>query len=272
VNKTIQQIILLLFFIITGVSIASCDLGGSEESEWELIWQDEFEGPAGQKPDANKWVYDIGTDWGNAQLEYDTDRPENASLDGEGNLAITARKESYEGQNYTSARILTRGKFETTYGKIEASILLPWGQGIWPAFWMLGNDFNTVGWPACGEIDMMEYRGQEVTKISGTVHGPGYSGSSGIGSEYELVKDRFDTGFHTFTLEWGVDYLKWFVDGILFQTITPDDLPGKWVYDHPFYIILNVAVGGNYVGSPNQDTLFPQTMRVDYVRVYRAKQ
>lgn len=267
--KYIKHILLLLFVSVATMTLMSCGLGGPVEPVWELVWQDEFEGPAGQMPDSTKWTYDIGTDWGNAQLEYDTDRLENVSLDGEGNLTIVARQESYEGRAYTSARILTRGKYEMTYGKIEASIKLPWGQGIWPAFWMLGNDFETAGWPACGEIDIMEYRGQNVTQVMGTVHGPGYSGSNGVGASYDIVQDRFDTGFHTFTLEWGVDYLKWYVDDMIFQTITPDDLPGDWVFDHPFYLILNVAVGGNFIGSPNQYTVFPQTMHIDYVRVYQ---
>jgi beta-glucanase (GH16 family) len=134
---------------------------------------------------------------------------------------------------------------------------------------MLGDNFSTVGWPDCGEIDIMEYRGQDVTTVLGTVHGPGYSGSNGIGADYNLIQDRFDTGFHTFTLEWGIDYLKWYVDGVLFLSLIPDSLPGEWVFDHPFYIILNIAVGGNFVGSPNQYTVFPQTMLIDYVRVYR---
>lgn len=271
VKKITLHLLLLLLVCGAAVTLLSCTPAGPEDPVWSLVWQDEFDGHAGQMPDSTKWTYDIGTDWGNAQLEYDTDRPENVSLDGEGNLAIIARKESYEGRAYTSARILTRGKYETAYGKIEARIQLPWGQGIWPAFWMLGNNFSSVGWPACGEIDIMEYRGQDVTKVMGTVHGPGYSGSNGVGAEYGLVRDRFDTGFHTFTIEWGVDLIKWYVDGFIYQTITPDDLPGDWVFDHPFYIILNVAVGGNFVGSPDQNTVFPQTMLIDYVRVYEEQ-
>ena len=268
-KKPIKHISFLLFVMGIALTFVSCGPSGPAEPVWELVWQDEFEGTAGQLPDSSKWGYDIGTDWGNAQLEYDTDRPENVSLDGEGNLAIVARQESYRGSAYTSARILTKDKFEITYGKIEARIQLPWGQGLWPAFWLLGNDIETVGWPACGEIDIMEYRGQDVNTVSGTVHGPGYSGGGGIGADYDLPSGRFDTEFHTFTLEWGINYMKWYVDGVLFLSLVPDSLPGDWVYDHPFFIILNVAVGGNYVGSPNQYTVFPQTMLVDYVRVYQ---
>ena len=235
---------------------------------WQLVWQDEFEGPA-QSPNPAKWDYDIGTNWGNDQEEYDTDRATNVSLDGNGNLAITAREESYEGQDYTSARIVTRGLFEPTYGRIEARIKLPTGQGIWPAFWMLGNDIGTVSWPQCGEIDIMEYRGQEPQIVHGSLHGPGYSGGEALTRRFYLENDRFDNGFHIFRVEWKPGEIKWFVDEINYLTLDPSDADGDWVFDHPFYIILNVAVGGNFVGSPDETTVFPQTMLVDYVRIYR---
>jgi len=258
-----------LFVFVTAFLFTGCGPSGPTETVWELVWQDEFEGLENQVIDSSKWVYDLGTDWGNAQLEYDTDRPENVSLDGEGNLVITAQKESYEGRAYTSARILTRGKYETAYGKFEARIQLPWGYGIWPAFWLLGSNFETVGWPECGEIDIMEYRGQEVTKVLGTIHGPSYSGGFGVGADYNIVQDRFDTGFHIFTLEWAEDYIRWYVDNDLFLTVRHEDVSGDWVFDHPFYIILNVAVGGGFVGSPTSSTVFPQKMLVDYIRVYK---
>jgi beta-glucanase (GH16 family) len=239
-------------------------------AEWVLIWSDEFDGPAGQVPQSARWDYNIGTDWGNAQLEYDTDRASNVSLDGNGNLAITARQEFYLGQPYTSARIVTCGRFETTYGRIEARIKLPTGQGLWPAFWLLGSNFESIGWPQCGEIDIMEYRGQEPTVAWGTVHGPGYSGSSGFGNVYVLPSGRFDSSFHTFAVEWEVERISWYVDNVLYHQVTPADVaPSVWVFDHPSYIVLNVAVGGNFVGLPDPSTVFPQTMAVDYVRVYR---
>ncbi|TFG37215.1 MAG: glycosyl hydrolase family protein, partial [Candidatus Aminicenantes bacterium] len=170
---------------------------------------------------------------------------------------------------YTSARIVTRNRYEPTYGRIEARIKLPTGQGLWPAFWLLGNDIGTVGWPQCGEIDIMEYRGQEPATLFGTLHGPGYSGGAGISQTYVLENDRFDTAFHTFAVEWEVGVIRWYVDDVLYHTVVPSDLNGnEWVFDHPFYIILNVAVGGNFVGPPDPSTVFPQTMRVDYVRVY----
>jgi beta-glucanase (GH16 family) len=235
---------------------------------FHLVWNDEFEGPASQSPDSNKWGYDIGTDWGNAQLEYDTDRPENVSLDGDGNLAIVAREESYQGQPYTSARILTRDLFEPKYGRIEARIKLPTGQGIWPAFWMLGNDIETVSWPQCGEIDIMEYLGQDPSTIYGSIHGPGYSGGNALTLSYVLDEDRFDNAFHIFAVEWSRGRIDWYMDDIRYLTILPEHADGEWVFDHPFYIILNVAVGGNWPGPPDGSTVFPQTMLIDYVRVY----
>jgi len=198
-------------------------------------------------------------------------RPENISMDGQGNLVITARKESYQGCAYTSARIITDGLFEQTYGRFEARMQMPWGAGLWPAFWLLGADIANVGWPQCGEIDIMEYRGQEVSLIHGTIHGPGYSGSGGISQSYELEAGRFDTGFHVFAVEWGEDYLRWYVDDELYHSLSSDDIPGDWVYDHSHFIILNLAVGGHYVGWPNASTVFPQNMIVDYVRVYKEE-
>jgi len=184
-------------------------------------------------------------------------------------LHITALQEDYEGSGYTSARILTKGLYKKTYGRYEARIKLPWGKGLWPAFWLLGGDIDQVGWPQCGEIDVMEYVGQEPTIIHGSVHGPGYSGGSAITKSYTLENDRFDTDFHVFGIEWGPDYINFYVDDVLYNQITPDDVTGDWVYDHDFFIILNLAVGGDFVGSPNENTVFPQTMLVDYVRVYQ---
>jgi len=269
-NQRLQKTLRMLGMVVVTMTIQSCsDNPASSERNWELVWSDEFSGPAGQSPDSTKWDYDIGTNWGNNQLEYDTDRPENVSLDGQGRLAIVARKESYEGQPYTSARIVTRGKFEPTYGRIEARILLPIGQGIWPAFWMLGTNIGTVGWPDCGEVDIMEYRGQEPTVTHGSLHGPGYAGGNPITRPYVLPDGQFNQGFHDFAVEWGENYMEWLVDGNLFLVVRPKDVPGEWVFNQPFYLILNLAVGGNWVGPPNDQTVFPQTMLIDYVRVYR---
>lgn len=245
---------------------------GTEPTELRVVWQDEFDGPAGQLPDPAKWRFDVGTGWGNAQLEYDTDRPENVSLDGNGHLAITAREEAYLGSAYTSGRINTSGLFEQARGRFEARIKLPVGQGIWPAFWLLGGDFESVGWPDCGEIDVMEYRGQEPRIVHGSIHGPGYSGGRAVTGHFDLGHG-FYGDFHVFAIEWDTNRITWIVDDTRYQTVTPSDLPAgaRWVFDHPFFLILNVAVGGHFVGPPDATTTFPQTMLVDYVRVYGAE-
>jgi beta-glucanase (GH16 family) len=239
---------------------------------WKLVWSDEFDGAAGQKLDPGRWVYEVGgTGWGNNQLEFDTDRAENAALDGNGELVITARKESYMGRSYTSARLKTQGKFEHGYGRYETRMRIPFGQGIWPAFWMLGVDIGSAGWPSCGEIDIMENIGREPDTVHGTLHGPGYSGGAGIGAASKLAAgQRFADAYHVFAIEWEQDVVRWYVDGKLYQTRTPRDLPGgaRWVYDHSFFVLLNLAVGGQWPGNPDASTTFPQTLRVDYVRVY----
>lgn len=238
-----------------------------EVRDWQLVWEDTFDGPAGQSPDATKWNFDLGTGtegWGNNELQVYTDNPENVSLDGEGNLAITARRTG----SFTSARIKTQGLFEQTFGRFEARIKMPYGPGIWPAFWLLGNDIDQVDWPQCGEIDVVEMRGQQPSIIHGTIHGPGYSDGEGPTSSFGLENDRFDKAFHLFAIEWGEDYVDHYIDDTLFQRITPEDVDGEWVYDHPFFMILNVAVGGNYVGFPISSTPFPQKMIIDYVKVY----
>ncbi|WP_375771290.1 glycoside hydrolase family 16 protein [Archangium gephyra] len=240
-------------------------------AEWQLVWQDEFDGQAGTPPSADRWVHDVGGHgWGNEQLEFDTDRPENASLDGTGNLVITARKESYGGKSYTSARINSSGRFEQTYGRFEARLQLPVGRGIWPAFWLLGANIGEVGWPECGEIDIMEYRGQLPAITRGSLHGPGYSGGGNIGSDFAVSGGKLYEDFHIYALEWEPNRIRWLLDGITFFEVTPSKLPAgtRWVYDHPHFIILNVAVGGNYLGPPDSSTVFPQQMKVDYVRVY----
>lgn len=246
------------------------------DRNYQLVWEDNFDGIEGESPDSTKWAFDIGIGpgndgWGNQELQYYTDRAENVSLDGAGNLAITARSESYGGRSFTSGRINTKGLFQQAYGRFEARMKMPWGPGIWPAFWTLGADVDQLGWPQCGEIDIMEYRGQEPQLIHGTVHGPGYSGGASITKSFGLTNDRFDNDFHVFAIEWDADYIDFFVDDTLYNRIQPEDVSGEWVYHHPFFIILNIAVGGNYVGFPTADTPFPQTMLVDYVRVYQEK-
>ncbi len=241
---------------------------------WELVWSDDFDGASGIAPDASKWSYDIGTGdngWGNSELQNYTDRPSNVALDGSGHLLITANNESFGGSSFTSARINSKGKFSQAYGRFEARLKTPYGPGLWPAFWLLGANIDEVTWPQCGEIDIMEQRGQEPYINHGSVHGPGYSGGSAITKSYGLTDGRFDTDFHIYAIEWGENYIDYFVDNYLYQRITPDNVTGQWVYDHPFYIILNVAVGGNFVGFPTSGTPFPQTMEVDYIKVYNQK-
>jgi beta-glucanase (GH16 family) len=252
---------------------------------WNLIWSDEFNDPAGTKPDPNKWGYDLGGQgWGNAEHEYYTDNAENASADGNGNLAIVARKiddpaasglECWYGDClYTSARILSKGRFDFAYGRAVANLKIPYGQGLWPAFWMLGNNIDSAGWPNSGEIDIMENIGSEPGTIHGTVHGPGYSGGSGIGHAYTLDGgEAFSDDFHTFAVEWEPGVIRWYVDDDLYFTFNEEDVPAgnRWVFDHPFFLILNVAVGGYWPQYPDATTAFPQTMLVDYVRVYQAE-
>ncbi len=234
-----------------------------------LVMSDEFN--VDGAPNPNLWSYNIGTGsngWGNNELQYYTNRPENIKVEN-GVLKITARREQYMGEAFTSARILTKGKFETKYGRIEARIKLPRGKGLWPAFWMLGSNSDTAIWPQCGEIDIMEYLGSSPTKVFGTVHGPGYSGGNAITKTYALPNSRFDTDFHIFGIEWDENYINFYVDDVLYNQITPSEVTGDWVFNNPFYIILNMAVGGNYPGAPNSETPFPQEMLVDYVRVYQ---
>ena len=258
---------------------SACSLAQASQAAapaWKLVWSDGFNGPNGSAVDASKWVADTGGGgWGNDELEYYTSRLENASQR-EGNLVIKVRQEKYTGpdgvtRNYTSARLKSQGKFSQAYGRFEARIKIPRGQGIWPAFWMLGDDIDKPGWPACGEIDIMENIGKEPALVHGTIHGPGYSGANGIGAAYALPSDlRFTDDFHIFAVEWEPNEIRFYVDEHLYETRTPDELPkgAKWVYDHPFFLLLNVAVGGPWPGSPDASTVFPQTMLVDYVRVY----
>ena len=249
------------------------------ESRWALVWSDEFDGPDGSRPDAAKWKFEVGGNgWGNHELEYYTNRPKNSFLLG-GNLVIQAVKEKFTGpdhvaRDYTSARMTTKGFFEQAYGRFEARIKIPRGHGMWPAFWLIGNDFGKIGWPGCGEIDVMENIGKEPSTVHGSMHGPGYSGDNDFTSVYKLPGGvNFFDGFHVFAIEWEPGSVRFFVDQELYATFTPSRLPAgrKWVFDHPFYIILNVAVGGVWPGPPDSTTVFPQAMLVDYVRVYKAQ-
>ncbi len=258
-------------------------------SNYTLVWQDEFNGPNGSLPDPHKWAYDLGGNgWGNHELESYTNRPENVRIE-DGNLVITARKENFEGadhiaQEYTSARLKTQGLFSQAYGRFEARVKIPSGQGIWPAFWMLGENFSSVGWPKCGEIDVMENVGKDPRLVHGSLHGPLASGSaSDLTAAVKLASGKdFAADFHVYAVEWEPGTVRFYADSSLYATFTPNSttpdssIPnaaaaGAWVFDHPFFLILNVAVGGDWPGPPDDSSTFPQTMLVDYVRVYAAK-
>lgn len=261
------------------VETARSSSSGSEVAygQWILTWSDEFNQSDGSGPDPAKWAYDEGVGnngWGNNELEYYTARSRNVVIQN-GNLAIAAIREGYTDssrvtRDFTSARLKTRDLFSQLYGRFEARIKVPSGQGLWPAFWLLGDNIKSEGWPSCGEIDIMENK--EASAIHGTIHGPGYSGGNGRSAVYTLATGhRFADDFHIFAVEWEPNSIRFYVDNDLYATRTPADLPkgAHWVFDHPFFIILNLAVGGKWPGPPDFTTPFPAYMLVDYVRVYR---
>lgn len=235
---------------------------------WQLVWHDEFDGKAINRSD---WTFDLGGGgWGNGEAQVYTDLPQNARLV-KGLLVIEARKEPNDqgGFQFTSARLKTQGLKTFQYGRIEARMKVPAGAGMWPAFWMLGSNFDQVGWPDCGEIDIMEYVGREPNLIMGTLHGPGYSGALGLTSrsvqDYAIADD-----FHTYAVEWSRDQISWFFDDVEYHTLTRSDVgEDRWVFDQPFFLILNLAVGGTLGGFISPDTVFPAQVYVDYVRVYQ---
>lgn len=265
--------LMILFSALT--VFASCEKEAVQtlpDRNYVLVWSDEFDDTAVTTLNASKWTYDLGTGqngWGNNELQTYTQNSQNVRIDVTGNLVITARKDM--AGNYTSARIKTQGLFTQKYGRIEARIKTPTGAGIWPAFWMLGSNIDSVSWPQCGEIDIMEQKGKFSNITYGSIHGPGYSGGQAITTPYALQNNRFDMGYYVYAVEWGADRIDFFVNDYLYKRITPADVPGEWVYNQPFFLILNVAVGGNFVGSPNDFTPFPCSMFVDYVRVYQEQ-
>ncbi len=244
-----------------------------------VIFSDEFSGGAGTPLDTAKWAAETGgSGWGNEELQYYTGEPANVRLDGNGNLEIRATSLQpsteltcwYGKCRYTSARLITKGKFEFQYGRAEARIKVPTGLGVWPAFWLLGNDIDKVGWPSCGEIDIMELIGKEPSTVYGTIHGPGYSGANGISRSKMLPKgSRVSDDFHVFGVEWSKNRITWFLDGKRYATVKKSDLPkgNEWAFDRPHFLLLNFAVGGKWPGSPDTATIFPQSMLIDYVRV-----
>ncbi len=240
---------------------------------WRLTWSDGFNGRAGSPPDPSKWSYDTGgSGWGNQELEYYTTSTANAALDGHGALVITARKGAPAGAScwygtcrYSSARLITLGHFSQEYGRISARVELPSGQGIWPSFWALGDNFSRVGWPQSGQLSILSHLGSEPATVSGGLIGPSYN----AWSSYSLNSGTFAGGFHTVTVDWYPDHVSFLVDGHLYDTQYRVYAGASWVFDHPFFLILNLAVGGKESGNPNASTSFPQQMLVDWVRVYR---
>lgn len=240
---------------------------------WELVWSDEFDGEA---LDPSNWTYELGGwGWGNGEAQFYTDRPENARVEN-GLLVIEARQEKYEDKYYTSARLVTQGLQEFQYGRIEARMKVPPGAGLWPAFWMLGSDFSRnpddpfdSNWPQAGEVDIMEYLGREPDLVMGTVHGPGYSGAGGL-TKWNRQDFPIADEFHTYAIEWKEDEITWFFDGEPYYTLTPEVVGDReWVFNKAYFLLLNLAVGGQFAGTIALDTQFPANLYVDYVRVYQ---
>jgi len=242
---------------------------GQAPPGYRLIWSDEFNGAT---IDPANWGFDIGgSGWGNNELQYYTNRPENAFLNN-GNLVIEARKESYGNNEYTSARLLTKGKRDFLFGRIDIRAKLPKGQGVWPALWSLGKNIDQVSWPACGEMDIMELLGHEPNKMYSTVHwAPPGGGSTNLPANYVLPSGDFTDDFHVFSMVWERDIIKFYVDDNLVTTVTRANITGNYPFNGPFFLIFNVAVGGNWPGNPNETTTFPQRMYVDYVRVFQQE-
>lgn len=255
--------------------------------QWTQIWSDEFDGAAGSPVDATKWTNDVGDGcaqsicgWGNNEKEYYSAAAENISLNGQGQLAIVAKPAPaglncyYGACRYTSGKITTRGKVVVSpAGRVEARIKLPTGQGLWPAFWMLGRTCGQVPWPDCGEIDILENKGSQPTTTSSALHGPGYSGATPFAHAQPLTSGTVASDYHTYTVEWDTTYITWFVDGTAHYGVTSAEVQryGRSVLGESFFMILNLAVGGNFDGDPLSDAIFPATMLVDYVRVFAPK-
>jgi beta-glucanase (GH16 family) len=261
-------------------SPAALFIASAASLQWTHSWSDEFSGPDGSSPDSTKWTYDLGGDgWGNQELETYTSRPQNVQIQ-KGNLVITALQEPFTGadgiaRNYTSARLKTQNIFTQAYGRFEARIKIPKGQGIWPAFWLLGNDITQNGWPRCGEIDIMENIGREPGINHASLHGPSsLAPTSDLTAAIVLpVGQSYADDYHIYAVEWEPRTARFYVDSNSYATFTQSQWPagGQWVFDHPFFIILNLAVGGVWPGNPDATTQFPQQLLVDYVRVYFRK-
>lgn len=267
----------VLFLVFSGCSSDQADprsIPIDDDDDWELVWHDEF---SGQEVDLDNWTYDIGGwGWGNGEGQYYTDRTTNARVE-DGLLVIEAHQERFEDSYYTSARLKTQGLQEFRYGRIEARLKVPEGAGLWPAFWMLGSGFEEgsesqdKNWPFVGEIDVMEYLGREPDLIMGTIHGPGYSGALGLTTWHRQEYDIADE-FHTYAVEWDEAGIRWLYDGEEYAEMTPDSVGNRdWVFDNEFFMIVNLAVGGQFPGPVDLDLEFPVRLQVDHVRVYQRR-
>lgn len=256
--------------VIVAVLLLALPVGLSAQC-YELVWSEEFDYTG--FPDSKIWTFESGGGgWGNNELQYYKANDQDNSYVENGQLTIRAIKESFGGRSYTSARIITRGKFNFKYGKIEARMKLPYGQGIWPAFWIMGESIGTVGWPACGEIDIMELVGGPTrdNTVHGTAHWDNNGSHAQYGKPYSLSTGKFADDYHTFTVEWNSSYIRWYVDGKQYNVLDIRS-SGLSEFHNDFFILLNIAVGGNWPGSPDATTVFPQTLEVDYVRIYKTQ-
>lgn len=239
---------------------------------YDLVWRDEFNGSGALNPD--DWKHEVGTGsggWGNNESQYYREGTSNA-FQSDGRLVIEAREENFEGSPYTSARVITQDKQTFTHGRVDIRAKLPEGQGIWPALWMLGNNISSIGWPACGEIDIMELVGHEPSTVHGTAHwGPqGQSFSTFKGGPYNLSSgEKFSEKFHVFSIIWEPGEITWYVDDNQYFRLTNTDVDGAYPFNADFFFIFNIAVGGNWPGYPDATTQFPQRMYVDYIRMFQ---
>lgn len=243
---------------------------------WRLVWSDEFEQANGSAPSSARWAYDTGGNgWGNSELQSYTSRRTNSFIQ-DGKLVIQALRENFTGsdgiaRSYTSARLKTQGLAFWNRGRMEARMKIAGGRGLWPAFWMLGNNISSVGWPNCGEIDIMENIGSEPNLVHGSAHGPGFFGNRSYKRTYALPPgERFSDDFHVFSVEWEGNTFRWQVDNRTYSWLDPASMPaaGSWPFNGPMFLILNCAVGGIWPGSPDNTTPFPARTEIDYVRVY----
>jgi beta-glucanase (GH16 family) len=276
-NRASATALALALLAVVGVTVVVYAI--TSESPWRLTWAQEFNGPSGARVSPGDWVYNVGPGGlgHNEQWQYYTDRPENVSMDGRGDLAVTAVRERLPGMvpctfgpcDITSARITTKGKFAQRYGLFEARIKVPAGPGMWPAFWMLGNLPGQLPFPDSGEIDAMEVLGPHPNTVYGTVHGPGFV-YPGLGGHRTLTTSPLSGAFHVYGVKWSPSAVTWLLDGLPYYTVRRSQLRAgeTWPFDHRFYLILDLAVGGTGVGPPTAATPFPARMLVDWIRVY----